>query len=163
MSGLLTRAGIRNIEALRNITTSQTLDYQFPFTVPYQFHTDLSFIFLTEGKHNAFIEVQVVNFEMFVVSDIMRSLDTLERSFDVPSILFQSSGGNQAPVTRTFTRFPTPYRAREDGLCDSHRGDIAGKPIPSSCLPVHRFMTPTIAVHPGRLCPRASGEQVYDG
>lgn len=55
--GFIGTVGVKNIQALRNALTMQTINYHFPFVSPYQFPTDLSFIVLTEGKKSAFVEV----------------------------------------------------------------------------------------------------------
>ncbi|KAF8514049.1 hypothetical protein JB92DRAFT_2920727 [Gautieria morchelliformis] len=57
--GKITETGVKNIQTLRNVLTTQTLDYHFPFVAPYQFPTDLSFILLTEGKNSTFVETLV--------------------------------------------------------------------------------------------------------
>ncbi|KAF8582639.1 hypothetical protein K439DRAFT_1635083 [Ramaria rubella] len=72
--GKITESGLKNIQALQNALTMQTVDYHFPFASPYQFPTDLSFILITEGKKCAFGETQLyIPMECKVTKDCFRS------------------------------------------------------------------------------------------
>lgn len=48
--------GLDNIRSLQQVMTSQTLDYEFPFS-RFSLATDLSFVILTQGKKSAFFQV----------------------------------------------------------------------------------------------------------
>ncbi|KAF8582223.1 hypothetical protein K439DRAFT_1635531 [Ramaria rubella] len=74
--GKITESGLKNIQALQNVLTMQTVDYHFPFASPYQFPTDISFIFITEGKKCAFGETQLyIPMECKITKDCFRSAE----------------------------------------------------------------------------------------
>ena len=53
--------GITNIQAIQNVINSQTVDYIFPFSSRFTFHTDLSIIVVSEGRKSALFQVMPVH------------------------------------------------------------------------------------------------------
>lgn len=49
--------GVMNIQAIQDVMYSQTVDYIFPFSSKFTFHTDLSMIVVSEGRKSAFFQV----------------------------------------------------------------------------------------------------------
>jgi len=84
--GQINTTGIKNIQALRNVLLLQTIDYQFPFSAPYQFSTDLSFIILAEGRASPIAQTQItIPLNCKVPGDCFRQHEQI--SFPSPSRL----------------------------------------------------------------------------
>ncbi|CAK5279504.1 unnamed protein product [Mycena citricolor] len=56
--GAVLDRGLRNIRAVQDAMSTQTLDYVFPFS-SFSFNTDLIFIVVSEGKKSAFFETHI--------------------------------------------------------------------------------------------------------
>ena len=46
-----------NVRAIQDVMNSQTVEYIFPFSSTFTFHTDLSMIVVSEGRKSALFQV----------------------------------------------------------------------------------------------------------
>lgn len=49
--------GVVNVQAIQDVINSQTVEYIFPFSSKFTFHTDLSMIVVSEGRKSALFQV----------------------------------------------------------------------------------------------------------
>jgi len=57
--GKLLEKGITNVQAIQDAMNSQTIEYVFPFSNKFTFHTDLSLIVLSEGRKSALFQTGI--------------------------------------------------------------------------------------------------------
>ncbi|KAF8436900.1 putative alanine racemase-domain-containing protein [Boletus edulis BED1] len=57
--GKLLETGITSVRAIQDVMNSQTVEYIFPFSSKFSFHTGLSMIVLSEGRKSAFFQTSV--------------------------------------------------------------------------------------------------------
>ncbi|KAH8117162.1 putative alanine racemase-domain-containing protein [Phellopilus nigrolimitatus] len=75
--GTLLEKGLRNVQALQDVTRLQTLRYNFPFN-HYSFPTDIRFITLTDGGKSLFFETNInVRLRPDASSDLYKSKSSI--------------------------------------------------------------------------------------
>ncbi|KAN0075287.1 putative alanine racemase domain containing protein [Tylopilus felleus] len=57
--GKLLERGVVNVQAIQDVINSQTVEYIFPFSSKFTFHTDLSMIVVSEGRKSALFQTSV--------------------------------------------------------------------------------------------------------
>jgi hypothetical protein len=57
--GKLLERGTMNVRAIQDVMNSQTIEYFFPFSSTFTFHTDLSMIVVSEGRKSALFQTSV--------------------------------------------------------------------------------------------------------
>jgi hypothetical protein len=59
-----------NVRAIQDVMNSQTVEYIFPFSSKFTFHTDLSMIVVSEGRKSTLFQVTLDVGTLLVITDL---------------------------------------------------------------------------------------------
>ena len=77
--------GVTNVRAIQDVVNSQTVEYIFPFSSRFTFHTDLSMIVVSEGRKSAFFQViPDIRILLPSLSMIFHSYTCMQTSINIP-------------------------------------------------------------------------------
>ncbi|KAG8217374.1 aspartic peptidase domain-containing protein [Butyriboletus roseoflavus] len=86
--GKLLERGITNVQAIQDVMNSQTVEYIFPFSSKFTFHTDISMVVVSEGRKSAFFQTSI-NFPL-------RCSDTTPHLYKPKDDIFLPPAGKMA-------------------------------------------------------------------
>ncbi|KAI9569514.1 putative alanine racemase-domain-containing protein [Boletus coccyginus] len=143
--GKLLERGVTNVRAIQDVISSQTVDYIFPFSSKFTFHTDLSMIVVSEGRKSTLFQTSV-NLPLRC-SPTTPSLYKPKDEISLPS----------AEKLAIYRAYIAACKAASDKVQVTEETSKVVVIYPVRCTTSHAH-----TAYPRRLCPSASTRQIGD-